>query len=246
MKPIYCLPVFLLTLLYCTAPRVFAQIVPEAPEGHYANGREYIPLESDQIAVELGYDGLQGTYLVFDLVVHNGTEDTLLLRPGDFYYVTLDSADAEAAPHTPWMAVHPDKVLMQYDRVLEEKEEAKKVNSVFGWIEAGVRVLYNTTGFIATRDPGFIADAVLQSVGTADHYVTQDQAIRSALDIISAEKALVEEELFRTCKVPPGMVTSGYVFFPRHDQTPYYMFCFPVQNQLFQFVYNQPKEFVYN
>jgi hypothetical protein len=220
-------------------------MVPEAPEGHFANGREYIPLESDQITVELGYDGLKGANLVFDFVVHNDTEDTLLIRPGDFYYVTLDSADAEASPHTPWMAVHPDKVMMQYDRELEEKEESKKINSIFGIVEAGVHVLYNTSGFIATRDPGFIADAVLQTVGTADHYVTQDRMIQSALDVISEEKALVGEELFRTCQVPPGMVMSGYVFFPRHDQTPYYMFCFPVQNRLFQFVYNQRKELVY-
>jgi len=221
------------------------KMVPEAPEGHYANGREYIPLESDQITVELGYDGLQEAYLVFDFVVHNDTEDTLLLRPGDFYYVTLDSADAEAAPNTPWMAVHPDKVMMQYDRVLEEKEEAKKINSVFGIVEAGIHVLYNTSGFIATKDPGFIADAVLQTVGTADHYVSQDRMIQSEMNVISEEKALVEEELFRTCEVPPGAVMSGYVFFPRHEQTPYYMFCFPVQNQLFQFVYNQRRELVY-
>ena len=220
-------------------------MVPEAPEGHYANGREYIPLESDEITAELGYDGIQGDYLVFDFVVHNGTEDTLLLRPGDFYYVTLDSADAEEAPQLPCMAVHPDQVMLQYDQVLEEKEEAKKINSIFGIIEAGVQVLYNTSGFIATRDPGFIADAVLQTVGTADHYVTQDRMIQSALDGISEEKEVVGEGLFRTCKVAPGTAMSGYVFFPRHDQTPYYMFCFPVQDQLFQFVYNQRRETVY-
>ena len=220
-------------------------MVPEAPEGHYANGREYIPLESDDITVELGYDGIQGDNLVFDFVVHNGTEDTILLRPGDFYYVTLDSADAEEAPHAPWMAVHPDQVMLQYDRVLEEKNEAKKINSIFGIIEAGVQVLYNTSGFIATKDPGFIADAVLQTVGTADHYLAQDQAIRSEMDGISEEKEVVGEGLFRTCEVPPGTVMSGYVFFPRHDQTPYYMFCFPVQNRLFQFVYNQRRELVY-
>ena len=221
-------------------------MVPEAPEGHYANGREYIPLESGLITVELGYDGLQGENLVFDFVVHNDTEDTLAVVPGDFYYVILDSADAEAASHSPRMAVHPDQVLMQYDQVLEEREEAKKINSIFGIIEAGVHVLYNTSGFIATRDPGFIADAVLQTVGTADHYVTQDRIIQSEMDGISEEKALVKEELFRACLVPPGGIMSGYVFFPKHDQTPYYMFCFPIHNRLFQFVYNQRKELVYN
>lgn len=221
-------------------------MVPEAPEGHYANGREYIPLESDLITVELGYDGLQGENLVFDFVVHNDTEDTLAVVPGDFYYVTLDSADAEAASLSPRMAVHPDQVLVQYDKVLEEREEAKKINSIFGIIEAGVHVLYNTTGFIATENPAYLADAVLQTMGTADQYLSQDQRIQSEMALISEEKAVVNEELFRACRVPPGGIMSGYVFFPKHDQTPYYMFCFPIHNRLFQFVYNQRKELVYN
>jgi len=57
------------------------QITPEAPEGNYAMGKEYISLSSDHIDVELGYDGMQGEDLVFDFVVHNTTSDTLTILP---------------------------------------------------------------------------------------------------------------------------------------------------------------------
>jgi len=57
-----------------------------------------IPLESEQIAVEMGFDGIQDEYLVFDFVVFNSLADTLTLLPKDFYYVVLDSANDIFSP----------------------------------------------------------------------------------------------------------------------------------------------------
>jgi len=245
MKKIYYLPVLILLLFSCTAPRVVTTITPEAAEGNYAMGREYISLESDQIVVELGYDGIQGDNLVFDFVVHNTTLDTLFVLPSDFYYVVLDSASAEAFPYTPWMAVHPDKVLMLYDKTLEDRKGAKSMNTLFGVLQAGVNIIYNTAGFIATENPGYIADAIFQTVGTADQYISQDKMISSDMELINEEKKVVDEEIFRTCEVSPGEVISGYVYFPKHENAPYYMFCFPIEKQLFQFVYNQRKALIY-
>jgi hypothetical protein len=246
MKKLFPLPLFLLLFYSCTAPRVVTQLSAEAPEGHYANGREYIPLESDQIEVELGYDGIQGANLVFDFVVHNTTTDTISILPGDFYYVVLDSINADASPYTPWMAVHPDKVLMLYDQTLEEKKKENDMNSFLGILQAGVNILYNTSGFIATDNPGYLADAVLYTVGTADQYMTQHKMISSEVEIISEEKEVVKEEIFRACEMLPGTVISGYVYFPKYNNTDYYMFCFPIENELFQFVYNQRKMLVYD
>ena len=246
MKKLYCLLVIALVMTSCVAQGVVTQLTPEAPEGHYEMGREYISLSNDSIEVELGYDGILGEDLVFDFVVHNTTADTLFILPNDFYYMILDSANSDAAPHTLWMAVHPDKVLMHYDKTLEETKEAKNMNSFFGVLQAGVSILYNTAGFIATENPAYLADAVLQTVGTADQYISQDKMISSEMKMISEEKGVVEGEIFRACEVLPGRVISGYVYFPKHNNTAYYMFCFPIENQLFQFVYNQRKELVYN
>lgn len=245
MKTKYSLWLLWLLFCSCTSPRVLTKISPEAPEGHYAKGREYIPLESDQIAVELGYDGIQGDHLVFDFVVHNGSLDTLNIRPADFFYVVLDSTNAESIMDSTWFSLHPDTVLMYYDQTLEEREKVKGMNTLLGILQAGVDLLYYTSGFIATEDPGFIVDAVFRTAGTADQYISQHKMISSEMDMISEEKELVNEEILRICRIPPGNVSSGYVCFPLHAQTPYYMFCFPVEKQLFQFVYRQQKELVY-
>ena len=245
MKKFYCLPILFLLLCSCTAPRVVTKITPEAPEGHFAMGREYISLQSQQIEVELGHDGIQGEYLIFDFVVHNATADTLSVIPGDFYYLVLDSAHAEASAHTPWMAVHPDKVLMNYDESLEQRKKEKGMNTFLGILQASVDVIYYASGFAATENPGFIADGIFQTIGTADQYISQDKMISSEMTVISEEKDVVKEEIFRTCKIPPGMVSSGYVYFPLHESTAYYMFCFPIEKQLFQFVYKQQKELIY-
>lgn len=208
-------------------------------------GREYISLENNQIEVELGYDGNMGDYLIFDFVVHNSTADSLSVLPGDFYYLVLDSANADAAPHTPWMSVHPDKVLISYDSTLEDRKKEKSMNTFLGILQASVDILYYASGFAATENPGFIVDGVFQTAGTADQIITQDKMIKGDMEMINEEKELVMEEIFRVCKVPPGKVSSGYVYFPLHQNTAYYMFCFPIENQLFQFVYKQQKELVY-
>ncbi len=245
MRKFHSLAVLLLFLWSCTAPRVVTQIIPEAPEGFIAMGREYISLSNDHIDVELGYDGMQGEDLVFDFVVHNTTSDTLSILPADFYYEVLDSVNAESVPDTSWMAVQPEKVMMHYDKAMDNRKKEKGMNSFLGVLQAGVAILYNTTAFIATDNPGYLADAVLYTVGTADQYISQDKMISEEMEMISEEKGLVEKEIFRGCELPPGEVVSGYVYFPSHDNTAYYMFCFPIEEQIFQFVYNQRKELQY-
>jgi hypothetical protein len=66
------------------------------------------------------------------------------------------------------------------------------------------------------------------------------------MEVIHEEKELVEEEIFRSCELAPGEVVSGYVYFPQHSDAEYYMFCFPVNKQEFQFVYRQQKTVVYD
>jgi len=229
----------------CTAPRVITKLSPEAPEGHIANGREYIALEGDQMTVELGYDGMMAEHLVFDLVVHNGSGDTLMLSPAQFFYVVLDSADAETDFNTSWSSVHPDTVLMLYDSSIESREEARGLNTFLGILQASVDLLYHTSGFLATEDPGFIIDAVFSTAGAADQYISQNRIIAAEMDMISEEKELVNKEIFRSGPISPGKVSSGYVYFPRNEHCAFYMFCFPLGEQLFQFVYRQQKELVY-
>jgi hypothetical protein len=241
MKRICLFPLLLLFQWSCTAPRVVTQISPEAPEGNYAMGREYISLGSDGINVELGFDGIYGEDLVFDFVVINGTAKTLTIHPKGFYYVLLNSAAADSSMLPPRMAVHPEKVLLNFDQKIEEKEGEKDANSFLGFLDAGIGLLATTVAFITTENPAYIADAVFNTIGTADHYISQDKQIKSDMEMINEEKELVNEEIFRWCQVAPGEVISGYVYFPEHADTEYYMFCFPVEDQLFQFVYKQQK-----
>jgi hypothetical protein len=245
MKKIYYLLPLLLFLWSCAAPRVVTKITPEAAEGTYAMGREYISLGTQNLDVELGYDGIHGTYLVFDFVVVNGGDQILTIHPKDFYYVLLESAEADSSLLPPRMAVNPEKVLLNYDEKIEDIEVQKKTNTFLGFLDAGIGLLATTAAFISTENPAYIADAVANTFGTADHYISQDKQIKSNLEVIHEEKEVVKEEIFRQCQLLPGKGISGYVYFPEHADTEYYMFCFPVEDQLFQFVYNQQKEVLY-
>jgi hypothetical protein len=235
----------LLLAASCTAPRVVTRIVPEAPEGHYEQGREYIPLNNDGIEVELGFDGLNGDHMIFDVVVINRTTDTLNLSPLDFYYEVIDDPTADSSLFPARMAIHPDRIIIQYEQQLEEGEDQKELNTILGFIDAGIGLLASATAFAATENPGFIVDAVWQTLGTAGNYISNDRIIGEEIVSIREEQKIVKEEIFRPGQLPPGSVASGYVYFPRYEESGYLMFCIPAGNQLFQFVYNQTKSVVY-
>lgn len=241
MTVFYKLAIPFLLLTSCVAPRVHTQIIPDAPEGNFAMGREYISLSNDSIEVELGFDGIYGEQLVFDFVVINRSPFELTINPSDFYYVVLDSATADSSKFPPRMSFHPERVLHQYDETLEARAGAKKVNSIFGILEAGLDILMSASGFIATDNPAFIADGVFNTLGTAQHYVSTDKEIEENMALIQEEKELVEEEILRPCRLAPGKVISGYVFYPQDSDADCYMFCYPIEDQLFQFVYHQKK-----
>ncbi len=247
MKIRVILPVIVLITASCTPPRVVTRLEPEAPEGHYEQGREYIPLNNDGINVELGFDGIYGEYLVFDLVVVNDrTDDTVVVNPLDFYYVTLESPFSDSSLFPPRMAIHPERILHQYEQQLEEGDDRKEFNTILGVIDAGLGLLMNTTAFVATENPGYIADAVFQTLGTANYYVGNNRAIGAELNAIREEREIVREEIFRTIRIPPRGAASGYVYFPRYEDEGYLMFCFPAEDQMFQFVYNQTKAITYD
>lgn len=205
-------------------------------------GREYIALSNDKVEVELGYDGLFEGYMVFDVVVINGTAEPLSIDPTAFHYLLLDSADADSSVLPPFNVVSPDKILRKYDLVLETRSTEKSINSLFGIIETGFGILASASAFLSTENPGAIVDGVFNTVGTAGYYVSQDRQIGNELEQFHSEKEKVSTEILRSGEIPPGKVVSGFVFFPVFEETGYIMLCIPVEEQVFQFVYKQQQE----
>ena len=164
----------------------------------------------------------------------------------DHHYQLLDSASADSSLLPPRMALKPDKVLLNYEEKIDHKLEQKRTNSVLGFLEAGVGILATTAAVISTENPAYLADGLLSTVETAGYYAGKDKQIKNDLELIKEEKEVVDEELFRTCHVGTGETVSGFVFFPEHPEACYYLFCFPLENQLFQFVYSQEKVLVYD
>lgn len=233
------IPVIFLMTASCATPQKVTRLVPEAPEGRFEVGREYIPLHNDSIDAELGFDGRSGDFLVFDFVVVNGSRQSLKIDPSEFYFVIIDDPMADSSLMPSRMAVHPEQVLQAYDRQVEEQEDRKHANKVFGFIDAGIGILATASAFAATDNPGYIADAVLQTIGTADRYVAADRMIGAQLEAIHTEREVVREELFRPVELPPGKAANGFVYFPAAGSRGYLMFCFPMQDRLFQYVYRQ-------
>ena len=246
MNRFACLLILALVAGSCGMPRVVTTLTPEAPRGKEAMGREYISLESEGVILELGFDGFHGEHMVFDLVVINQTGSSLDLNPSDYFYVLLDSSTADTSKLPPRMALHPERVVSNYDRNLESIHSEKKTNTILGFLDAGVGLIANTTAFLATDDPGYMVDAVFGTLGTAGEYAARDRAISQDISFMTEEKETVKQEIFRKDQLPAGKVKNGFLFFPGYPEHGYLMFCIPVNGQMFQFVYHQEQYVVYD
>lgn len=237
MKKIYLILVLLPGFLSLVISQETFRLQALAPAGHIVNGREYIPLSSEQLRVELAYDGTSEENLVFDLVVFNETGRKITVKPPGFYYVTLPDPDADSSQSPPCMAVNPGQVYKWYDRALEEQESHKSMNSFLGLVEAGVGILSGTAAFLSTDNPAYIVDAVFNTAGTAGHYISMNRQIEEEMDQTAAEKEMIHLEMMREGELEPGGITNGFVCFPGQPEGSYFMFCFPIDDQEFQFVY---------
>lgn len=234
---------FIVAIVLAMAPHAACQVgttlTPVAPDGHLEMGREYILLSNGGLQVELGFDGIYEKNLVFDFVVVNNRDLPVSLDPEQFYYELLDSAEAESALDEPRYSVAPDKIFDFYDDALELRKVEKGINTFLGFLETGIGFISDATAYLDTENPAFILDAIFHTAGTAGHYVHVDRTISREMEQITLEKEVVKDEVFRSGELPPGKVASGLLFFPMQKGDVCYMFCFPLDNQLFQFVYNQ-------
>lgn len=237
MKKLYSILILLPGFFSFVISQDVVRLLPLAPEGHIVNGREYIPLSSEQLRVELAYDGTSDENLVFDLVVFNETGRKITVNPPGFYYLTLPDPDADSSQSPPSMAVSPGQVYKWYDRALEEQESNKSINSFLGFVEAGVGILSGTAAFLSTDNPAYVVDAVFNTAGTAGHYISVNRQIEEEMEQTAVEKEMIRLEMMREGELESGGVTNGFVCFPGQPEGTYLMFCFPIDDQEFQFVY---------
>jgi len=237
MKKLYRILILLPGFLSLVISQDAVRLVPLAPEGHMVNGREYIPLFNEQLRVELAYDGTSEGNLVFDLVVFNETDRRISVNPLGFYYLTLVDPEADSSQFPPGMAVDPGQVYKWYDAALEEQESDKNIHSFFGFMEAGLGILTSTAAFLSTENPAYIVDAVFNTAGTAGHYISVNRQIEEEMEQTVAEKEMIRQEMMGAGELEPGGVKNGFVCFPGQPEGTYLMFCFPIDEQEFQFVY---------
>ena len=241
------IPIVLIAIMFtsCVAPHPVTKLVPEAPDGYVEHGREYISLTSKGVNAMLGFDGFYDETLIFDLVVVNKGDYPVSISCSEFYYEILDSATAMASTLPRIEALSIDTIAGKYDNSIEKMKAAGRATNFVSILSAAAGVVFNASGFIATENPGYIFDIVGSAFNTAGNISSTNKDLKESLSIISDEKSLVQQASLRDHSLNKDESVSGFVFFPQQKNADYYMFCFPVEEQLFQFVYHQKVEYQY-
>ncbi len=214
----------LLTILlfsFCFSPWMISQeqfaLEALAPDGNQVNGREYIPLSSDLIKVELAYDCRLGEKFLFDLVVINESGHPISVQPSSFYCLELDDPDGDSSRFPPIMAVPPLQPFKWYDRALEEPQYERMFSPL---LELPALFM---EGFFASWN------------GEPSARMLSDKERESHL------KDAIRQEMMQEVQLAPGEVANGFVWFQGSPGTNYLLFCFPLDEQEFQFAYEVEK-----
>lgn len=184
-----------------------------APEGREVNGREYIQLSNELITVELAFDCLLEEKLLFDLVLINETDHPVFVHPSSFYYLKLDDPEGDSSRFPPAMALAPLQPFTWYDRGLEESPQK---NAFAPLLEIPALFMEEFVAVWTDESPA----------GPAREK-----------ERIEGIKETVRQEMMQERELKPGEVANGFIYFPGLPETIYLLFCFPLDDQEFQFAY---------
>lgn len=212
----------LLLSVFAFSSWVFSQasftLEPLAPEFSLVNEREYVPLSNGAFSVELAYDCRVEDKLLFDLVLFNESEHSVFVSPLNFYYLNLDDPEGDSSRFSKRVAMAPQKPFTWQDRALEERPG-----------DEGFEVLLEI--------PMMFAQSFSEAFGTGSHsnkYVEEQERVNQLKDV-------VRQHMFQEVELAPGEQASGFVYFQGIPETPYLLFCFPVDSHEFQFAYRVKK-----
>ncbi len=235
-------PVLLLSFLFllsCVAPRPVSRLTPHADKGHYKLGREYITLQNDSIYVIAAFDENRQEDLIFDVIIMNRSDRTLELDPANFYALVLENPSADSSVQPPLRAADPEKVIMNIEKARAVEYAEKKTNAIWGVLEATAGVVSTAAAVASDADAGEVAWEAINTMEGVGYHLAVDQEIEDHLHLINDDKLYWKNDVLRRNTLKPGTVVEGFVYFPRSVDAEYYMMCYPLGDQLFQFVYRQ-------
>ena len=101
----------------------------------WSRGKELLKLANEDAEVIVNYDDTREGLLVFDVSIHNISNDIILVSPEDFYCNIVNKLDDKVKLE----AVNPEKMIKHYSKRLETLNAQKKSNErqdlVFSFFE---------------------------------------------------------------------------------------------------------------
>ena len=228
-----------LVLASCVAPRPVSRLTPHAGEGYFQLGREFITLHNDGVYVIAAFEENRDEDLVFDVIVMNKSDRTIEVDPERFYALRLKEPAADSSHHPPLAAIHPENVLLNIDRSRAVEYAEKRTNVIWGVLEATAGVVSTVSAVASDAGPAHVAEEAAYTFETMGFHLARDAEIRDHMRLINDDKLYWKNDVLRKNTLAPGTAVEGFVYFPRDTDASWYMMCYPMGDQLFQFVYRQ-------
>lgn len=124
--------VLLLVLLAAGCrPATVYQLTTREPDARWHQGRQLIRREADGVSMVASFDRTWGRYLVFEVVIINHSDSTIMVEPRAFSYSV--AAENGAIPDKlarPVAAVDPESELAQLDKWASAQQSSHEMNSM--------------------------------------------------------------------------------------------------------------------
>jgi hypothetical protein len=82
----------------CATPKPIVRLRPTEPNTRFIAGREYVRISRDSLGITLGFDKVEGDFLLMDFEIANFSTQTVLVDPSKFYFTLVSSKSQKTIP----------------------------------------------------------------------------------------------------------------------------------------------------
>lgn len=239
LKIIIALSFFCIIITSCVTPEPIIELRPKANNTKWNSGLEFSIYEEDGIKVAVAYYTNTDEYLIFNVMIENKSNRTIMVDPSNFMFKS-NSEDDNTIDYKNY-AIDPEGKLFELKRKsniqIADSKNAKIADIVLEVTDAAV-----TTAAAIEDDND--ADIHINNFLNRSYSRSIDREIREDnfqfnMENLEDARYIWENKTIRKTHLEPGFYIDGQVYFKRIDDLNEIQFVLPLGNELVKFNYEQ-------
>ena len=219
-------------------PESIIKLKPEIDQSDWYKGKEITTLDSDSVSIRISFDRSQKKDYLFDMIIENNSEQTILIEPEKFSYKTKSDKIKYGDTIKSVYAKDPEKVILELQKASSNHQsniETQAMIYSFGYFLQ----FAGQTAALVTGDAEISERTDDQTRRLRENELIDDIINNRISESLDNSSYLWEILALRKTTLYPNESISGKVFFPVNEFAKAIEITFPIDKCDLKIIYNQ-------